>query len=568
MNSKELREKFLKYFEGEGHKVLPSSSLVPGETDPTVLFTTAGMHQFKRYYSEPTEAPSARVTTSQKCVRTGDIDEVGDKTHLTFFEMLGNFSFGYPDTEHSYFKRESIEFAWRFLTEELKIDKERIYATYFQGENGVAVDQESLEILKTVEGLDEIKPQGFDDNFWSLGTENSPGGPTVEFYVDGVEVWNLVFNEYTFVGGKYQPAKFKGVDTGMGFERLLCALDKSLDSVYHTDLFDAAHKKLHELLKNEDVTAERVILDHVRAAIFIINDGVLPSNKDKGYVLRRLIRRAIVKAQQIGITENFVNQIADQYFSSYEGVYSFDQQAILSELEKEEARFKSTLRDGLKQIASLKIITGKDLFDLYQSFGIPIEITFEESEKLGIGSSDDAADEYQDLFKKHQELSRTASAGMFKGGLAEAGEITTKYHTATHLLLAALRQVLGDHVYQKGSNITAERMRFDFSHPDKMTPEQIEEVERIVNAKIGEGLIVSLEEMTLEDAKSLGAMGVFESKYGDKVKVYTIGSPDDPYSCEICGGPHVGRTGDLGHFKVIKEEASSSGVRRIKAVLK
>jgi alanyl-tRNA synthetase len=585
MNSNELRQKFLKYFEGEGHKVLPSSSLVPGETDPTVLFTTAGMHQFKRYYSEPLEAPSARVTTSQKCVRTGDIDEVGDKTHLTFFEMLGNFSFGYPETEHSYFKKESIDFAWRFLTDELGLDKKRIYATYFQGENGVAEDRESFDILKTIEGLDEIKPQGFDDNFWSLGTENSPGGPTVEFYVDGVEVWNLVFNEYTFIGGEYKPAKFKGVDTGMGFERLLCSLNKDLDSVYHTDLFDAAHKKLHELLKNEDVTAERVILDHIRAAIFIINDGVVPSNKDKGYVLRRLIRRAIVKAQQIGITENFVIKIAEQYFSSYEGVYSFDQPTILGELEKEEGKFRHTLRAGLKKFEIMKTLkensiksttsaaffNGKELFDLYQSDGFPLELSLELAKEAGLPVRDQEVELFKHLSKSHQELSRTASAGMFKGGLAEAGEITTKYHTATHLLLAALRQVLGDHVFQKGSNITAERMRFDFSHPDKMTPEQIEEVEKIVNQKIDEDLTVSMEEMSLEDAKASGAMGVFENKYGDKVKVYTIGQTphiSEVFSREMCGGPHVTRTGELGQFKISKEEASSSGVRRIKAVLK
>ena len=597
MDSKELRQKFLKYFETKGHKVVPSSSLIPAETDPSVLFTTAGMHQFKRYYSEPEAAPSVRIATSQKCVRTGDIDEVGDNTHLTFFEMLGNFSFGYNSMTSSYFKGEAIEMAWDFLTNELKFEKSRLHATYFKGENGVAEDLESKKILETIEGLPKIIPQGFDDNFWSLGTENSPGGPTVEFYIDGIEIWNLVFNEYIFQNGKYAAAEYKGVDTGMGLERLLAVIN-DFENVYRADLFWPVIEKIREICaKNyeDNIESFRIISDHAKAAVFLINDGVLPSNKERGYVLRRLIRRAVVKAEQLGISGYFISSLAQKIFEIYDGVYfdchpehirfsqcklregsssnaALDSSAlpqndtlkmIKAELDKEESKFRHTLKEGLKLLNSQKEIDGKILFNLYQSYGLPLEISVEEAKRLGRDIDNTTIQQYNNLLLAHQEKSRTASAGMFKGGLAEAGEITTKYHTATHLLLAALRQVLGEGVFQKGSNITAERMRFDFSYPDKMTPEEIKTVEDIVNEKITENLPVILEEMPYADAKKSGAMGVFESKYGDKVKVYSIGS----FSREICGGPHVKSTAELGHFKIQKEESSSAGVRRIKAIL-
>lgn len=565
MNSIELRQKFLKYFESKGHKVVPSSSLIPAETDPSVLFTTAGMHQFKRYYSEPEAAPSASVTTSQKCVRTVDIVEVGDNTHLTFFEMLGNFSFGYPSMTSSYFKNEAIKMAWDFLINELTFDKSRLHATYFRGENGVAEDLESKKILAAIDGLPKILPQGWDDNFWSLGTENSPGGPTVEFYIDGIEIWNLVFNEYTFKNGKYVSSEFKGIDTGMGFERLLAVLN-DYENVYRADLFWPIIVKIKEICgKNYEDNTEsfRIIADHTKAAVFLINDGVIPSNKERGYVLRRLIRRAIVKAEQLGISGYFLNSLAEKVFEIYDGVYTSDKKLIADELNKEESKFRHTLKEGLKLLNSQKEIDGKILFNLYQSFGLPLEISVEEAKRRGVEIDNTTIEQYNNLIAEHQQLSRTASAGMFKGGLSEAGEITTKYHTATHLLLAALRRVLGKSVFQKGSNITAERMRFDFSYPDKMTPEQINEVENIVNQKIAEDLPIEMEEMSYDEAKKSGAMGVFESKYGDKVKVYSIGS----FSCEMCGGPHAKSTGELGHFKIQKEESSSAGVRRIKAVL-
>jgi len=596
MNSNDLRQKFLRFFEGKGHKVLPSASLVPSETDPSVLFTTAGMQQFKRYYSEPAEAPSPRIATTQKCIRTGDIDEVGDNTHLTFFEMLGNFTFGYPEKQDSYFKEETIQLAWEFLTQELGVDKSRIHATYFRGEKGVSEDTESLKILQSIDGLGKVESQGFDDNFWSLGTENSPGGPTVEFYIDGIEIWNLVFNEYILRNNAYEPAKFKGVDTGMGLERLICVLNQ-VESIYQTDLFDLPHQRLHILLKKEDPLAERIILDHIKAALFIIGDGVLPSNKDRGYVLRRLIRRAVVKGLQLGIEQNFLSDIALTIIRSYDKVYfeskkihefrddgveaikeELDEKSknILVQIEQEETKFRQTLIAGLGRLNSLREIDGKTAFDLYQSFGLPIEVTLEEAKRQNIPISEGAIEQFGSLLKGHQELSRTAAAGMFKGGLADTGEETKKLHTAAHLMLAALRQVLGNEVLQKGSNITAERLRFDFSYPEKMTDEQIRKVEDLVNEQIKLDLPVSVAEMSVDEAKQRGAMGVFESKYGEKVKVYSIGknislTPDGrsepPFSREICGGPHASATSELGHFKIVKEESSSAGIRRIKAVL-
>jgi alanyl-tRNA synthetase len=564
MTSKELRSKFIEFFKDNEHMVLPSAPLVP-EGDQSVLFNTAGMQQFKRFYTNPTEAPASRVTTCQKCIRTGDINEVGDDTHLTLFEMLGNFSFGYPEKENSYFKAEAIKMAWEFLTEVLKVDKNKIYATYFEGNEAVPADDESLELLRKVEGLKEVRPQWFDDNFWSLGTENSPGGPTVEFYINDVEVWNLVFNEYVMRDGKYVKSELKGIDTGMGLDRLLVGLNGQ-KSVYDTDLFELIIDKIKEKagsfhpFHGDDI---RIIADHVKAAAFLLNEGVLPSNKDQGYIVRRLIRRVIIKLNGLGVKHSILKEIVEPVFAVYEGVYEFGVHNILTELEKEENRFRVTLNDGLRLLQSKSSLTGKDLFDLYQSFGLPLEISLEEAKNHKIEVEPTAVLDYEELFKGHQELSRTASAGMFKGGLIGESEQTTKYHTATHLLLASLRQVLGEGIHQKGSNITEERMRFDFSYPDKMTDEQIKQTEDLVNQKIREDLLVTMEQMRLEDAQACGAMGEFTSKYGEEVKVYKIGD----FSAEMCGGPHVANTGILGHFKIVKEESSSSGVRRIKAVL-
>lgn len=570
MTSSELRKKFIEFFRDNDHMLVRPAPLVP-EGDVSVLFNTAGMQQFKKFYTSPGEAPNTRVVSVQPCIRTIDIAEVGDDTHLTFFEMLGNFSFGYPQKENSYFKTEAIKMAWEFLTVVLGVNKNRIYATYFEGTDDITADTESLEILKNIEGLKEIKPQGEDDNFWSLGVENSPGGPTVEFYIDGVEVWNLVFNEYVFSGGKYLPSEFKGVDTGIGFERLLTALNGH-KNVYETDLFLPIINCIKSISQSIHFFREkdfRIIADHVKAAVFLINQGVLPSNKDQGYIVRRLIRRTIIKLNSLGITGSVLRDIVQPVFNIYTGVYDFGVENVLSELEKEENRFKATLVDGLRMLKSKKSLTGKDLFDLYQSYGLPLEISVEEAKNNHIEVDPEAILAYDELFRGHQELSRTASAGMFKGGLVGESEKTVAYHTATHLLLAALRQVLGQEVHQKGANITDERIRFDFSYPEKMTPEQIQKVQDLVNSNIKKDLQVEMQEMSLDDARACGALGDFSAKYGDKVKVYKIASVEtgEIVSNEICGGPHVTHTGELGQFKIIKEESSSAGVRRIKAIL-
>jgi len=606
MTSSELRTKFLKYFEERGHKVIPSSSLVP-ENDPSVLFATAGMQQFKRFYAKPDEAPYACAASYQKCIRTGDIDEVGDDIHLTFFEMLGNFSFGYSEKEGSYFKEEAIKLGWEFLTEELNIEKDRMHASYFngKGEVGLSSDEESKKFIKEITKLsdDKIIGQPFNDNFWSLGTEGSPGGPTVEFYVDGIEVWNLVFNEFNLINGKYEPSQHKGVDTGMGLERLLTVINGK-KNVYETDLFESIIKKIEELSgrKYSDHQKEfRIITDHAKSAVFAICDGVLPSNKGAGYIVRRLIRRTVIKGRKVEIGNNFLADLSKSVFSIYKNAYielSKREERISGELDNEENKFRKTLERSileLKHIYSKAIggidpeklsrrtvikrnimrANGKDIFDLYQKYGLPIEVSQELMTEWGIRFDERTMKEAEEAFKSHQELSRTASAGMFKGGLADSGEQAIKYHTATHLLQQALREVLGEHVGQKGSNINAERMRFDFTYPDKMTPEQIEKVENIVNEKIKADLPITMEEMTPEEAKKSGAIGLFEHKYGDKVKVYSIGPSTrdarsgsrEYFSREICGGPHVTRTSELGHFKILKEESSSADVRRIKAVL-
>jgi len=586
-SSKNLRKRFLEFFNERGHKVMPSSSLLP-ENDPSVLFTTAGMQQFKRFYSNPEEAPAASIATCQKCIRTGDIEEVGDETHLTFFEMLGNFSFGYPEKSGSYFKKEAIEMAWEFLTGELKVEKKRISCTYFAGDKGIPEDHESHKLLKNVTGLEDAKilGTGFDETFWSLGTEGSPGGPTVEFYIDGVEIWNLVFNEYKFENGEYVASKLKGVDTGMGLERLVAVLQKRPD-IYQTDIFQLQIKEIEKMsgLEYGDKSdqecdkcwvdtrkAFRIIADHIKAAVFLINEGTDPSNKTQGYVLRRLIRRAIVQGFRLNINSNFLILLPDRLYEIYKGQYQFDEKKIEGVIDGEERRFGANLKAAILEIdsyqkhfqenSSMKV-DGHELFYLYQSRGLPLEIALEEIRRRGIGLEDNYHKKFNENSAEHQEKSRTASAGMFKGGLESGSEQATRYHTATHLLLAALREVLGDDVYQKGSNITTERLRFDFSHSDKMTEEQIKKVEDIVNEKIKEALPVMMEEMPVFEAKKSGAMGEFAEKYTENVKVYSIGN----YSKEICGGPHVKNTSELGHFKITKEESSSSGVRRIKAIL-
>jgi alanyl-tRNA synthetase len=578
------------------------------------------MQQFKRFYLFPNEAPETRITTCQRCVRTGDIDEVGDQTHLTFFEMLGNFTFGYPQTEGSYFKEQAIAWAWEFLTEELGIDKSRIYATYFRGENGVLADIESFEILKKIEGLTDIREQGFEDNFWSLGTEGSPGGPTVEFYVDDVEVWNIVFNELVLENGVYTSAGLKGIDTGMGLDRMAAMLQGKSD-VYQLESFAPIIQKIEELSglnygEGPDSQFEecwvdvrrafRIIIDHLKASAYIASEKLEPSNTNQGYILRRLIRRAVRYGWTIKINSlsSIVREIID--IEQLE-----NGERILNVITSEEEKFKKTIEEGLKKSESViasktplnedvysqimqaedkgeqlarvysgetpeglfgatsdeiknAYIGGKEAFNLFQTYGFPIEMIIEmaQEKKLFVDIRGFRAE-----LESHQEKSRTASAGMFKGGLADNKIETTRLHTAAHLLLAALRHELGDEIEQKGSNITEERLRFDFNYPEKLSDEQKQKIEDLVNLKIEEALPVTMQELSIEDAKNSGATGSFHDKYGDKVKIFTIGSMEEPFSREICGGPHVENTSELGRFKIAKEESSSSGIRRIKAVL-
>ena len=608
MTANELRKKYLDFFESKGHTIIPSASLVPRETDGSTLFTTAGMHPLVPYLLGEQHPGGNRVANVQKCVRTGDIDDVGDNRHLTFFEMMGNWSFG------DYFKKEAIVWSFEFLTDPkwLGLDKNRLYVTVFKGENVIPRDEEAIATWQKVfadagmevevAGEDEmiksnvrIIPLGTDDNFWIAGATGPCGGDTEMFYdmrpeegklegkfgdlVDSfriMEVWNNVFMEFNKTAeGKYEKLAKPNVDTGMGVERTLTVLDGEY-TVFETELFKPLFEKIAEISgsgyqdSDETKKAFRIIADHVRASVFMIADGVTPLNTGAGYVLRRLIRRAVRYGKLLGIEKDFTVSLAEiviQNFGDFYPELKKQREIIFAELKKEEEKFRKTLENGLKQFNKLSstAISGKDAFDLYQTYGFPLELTIEIAKEKGvIVDEKEAGDE----MKKHQDLSRTASAGMFKGGLADSGEETARLHTAAHLLLASLRQILGDHVFQKGSNITPERLRLDFSHPEKVVPEQLILIENLVNRAIEAKLDVLNEEMTLEQAKKLNAMGVFESKYGEKVTVYSIiNDAGEVVSREICGGPHAKNTGELGHFKIQKEEASSSGVRRIKAVL-
>ncbi len=599
MLAKELREKYLRFFEAKGHKRIPSASFIP-ENDPTVLFTTAGMHPLVPYLLGESHPQGKRICNSQKCLRTDDIDDVGDASHLTFFEMLGNWSLGDPNTPdgigpNGYFKKEAIEWSFEFLTKELNIHLDKLAFTVFEGEadNNILRDNEAAEIWRELGVSEErIKYLGKKDNFWGPAGQTGPCGPCTEmFYWTGagkapavfdpqdkkwVEIWNDVFMQYNKnINGKFEPLAQKNVDTGMGLERMVAVL-QGKNNVYETELFEPLIENIkcqspniksisNAEMSNEQILASRIIADHIKASTFLLAERLTPSNTERGYILRRLIRRAIRYGRLLGIEHNFTSCTASTVIAIYQDVYpelEKNQDFIFNELAKEEEKFSSTLSRGLKIFEKLvkNNISGKEAFDLYQTYGFPIEMTLElakEQEK----SVDEAG--FQQELKKHQELSRTAAVGQFKSGLADDSEQTTKYHTATHLMLAALREVLGDNIQQKGSNITAERIRFDFNFDRKLTTDEIKRVEDLVNEKIQERIPVVCEEMDTEKAKQQGAVGVFGHKYGDKVKVYTINS----FSKEICAGPHVQNTAGLGEFKIIKEEASSRGVRRIKAII-
>ncbi len=589
MKAKELREKYIEFFASKGHSVIKSAPLVP-ENDPTVLFTTAGMHPLVPYLLGEKHPVGARLVNYQKCIRTGDIDEVGDAVHLTFFEMLGNWSLG------DYFKKEAIGYSFEFLTspEWLNLPLDRLAFSVFAGDEDAPFDEEAYKIWLDL-GAPEARIAKLpkNDNWWGPAGQTGPCGPDSEmFYWTGplpapetfdsknklwVEIWNDVFMQYNKTAeGKYEPLAQRNVDTGMGVERVTAVLQGKA-TCYATELFQPLFEKLDEIREAqapaERCDSERIVVEHIRAATFIMADGVCPGNVDQAYVLRRIIRRAIREARKLGITSCFTDTMAQIVLDNYSDVYpelAQNAASIIDEFKQEEKQFAHTLEKGTREFEKLidkvpahvqnKVISGKNAFHLYETYGFPLELTEEMAAEKGFKVDRESFDK---AYKKHQELSRKGAEQKFKGGLADDSSATSNLHTATHLLHAALRKVLGEHVAQKGSNITAERLRFDFSHPDKMTKEQVAEVEAIVNKAISEKLAVSCSEMSVEEAKAQNAIGLFGDRYGEKVKVYSIGN----FSKEICGGPHAENTETLGKFKIKKEESSSRGVRRIKAVL-
>jgi len=613
MTSDSLRALFLNFFRSKKHAVIPSASLIP-ENDPTVLFTTAGMHPLVPFLLGEEHPGGRRLASSQKCIRTGDIDEVGDNRHLTFFEMLGNWSLG------DYFKAEAIAWSFEFLTskEQLGIDPSRLYVSVFEGDGDAPRDDETISEWKKqfalasieaevgdwkrgIQGNDKIFLYGKGKNWWGPAGETGPCGPDTEMFFDGIgladasahaegwngddpchpncdcgryiEIWNDVFMEYFKTKeGIFEKLKQKNVDTGMGLERTVAILNGI--EVYKTDVFASLIAIIERLSGKRygDVEAEsramRIVADHIRAATFILGDprGVAPSNTEQGYVVRRLIRRAVRYGKLIGISEMMTQTIAEAVIRQYGAEYpelKLNGGKILEALGSEEKKFATALEKGLREFSKLERIDGKIAFDLYQSFGFPLELTEELSRERGFSVD---AKIFAEEFKKHQELSRTASAGTFKGGLADHSEEIVRLHTATHLLHRALREVLGEHVEQRGSNITKDRLRFDFTHAQKLTPEEIHKVEERVNAAIEKNLPVHFEMLEVDEAKQRGAIGLFDDKYaklGGKVKVYFIGD----YSKEICGGPHVEATGSIGRFTIQKEEAVAAGIRRIRATI-
>lgn len=620
----EIRQKYLDFFKSKNHAIIPSAPLVP-ENDPSVLFNTAGMQPLVPYLLGEKHPLGTRLADVQKCVRTGDIDDVGDDTHCTFFEMLGNWSLG------DYFKDESIKMSWEFLTSKdwLALDPEMISVTVFEWDANAPRDEESANIWKSV-GMpeDRIAYLPAEDNWWAAGPTGPCGPDTEIFYWMGegkpprgsnkktdskmwMEIWNNVFMEYNRVDAQtLNKLPAQNVDTGMGIERCTVTLNK-MKSVYETDLFAPVLTKIKAIVgeTNYNERGARIIADHLRAATHMIADGVVPKNIDQGYILRRLIRRAIREAYKMGYEQPFATQIADIYIEQFSGIYESvrnNAEKIRTELSIEEEKFSKTLKNWLKEFNKIfwnqigpitvgnaedpafwnrmettneainkrwSVFSWEDIFHLFDTYGFPPEMTLELlKEKFekheAIFDEKIFMNEFKIAFEKHQELSRTAAAGKFKGGLADDGIETTALHSACHLMLAGLRKVLGEWVHQAGSNITAERLRFDFTYPEKMTPEQIKAVEDYVNEAIDSGLVVTMTNMPKEEARANGVEGSFWEKYPDIVKVYSmVGGNGITYSKELCGGPHIESSKEMGHFKIIKEESSSAGVRRIKAVL-
>ena len=592
MTSGELRSMWLNFFKSKGHAVIPSASVIP-ENDPTVLFTTAGMHPLVPYLLGSKHPAGTRLTDVQKCIRTGDIDEVGDASHLTFFEMLGNWSLG------DYFKKEMISWSWEFLTspEYLGLDKDKLAFTVFEGEGDIPRDEEAANYwMENGVKKENIYFLPREHNWWGPAGQTGPCGPDTEMFIIKdqppcgpncspacscgrfLEIWNDVFMQYNKTAdGQYVPMAKKNVDTGMGLERTVCTLN-GCKTVYETDAFTGIIAKISELSgkhyddDEETTKAFRIVADHLRTSTFIMGDprGVSPSNVDQGYVLRRLIRRAVRFGMGLGMPEGFTAEIGKVVIDQYAEVYpelKQNEAFVLEQFKLEETRFARTLRQGerefekaVSRMGESKVIDGVVAFNLYATYGFPIEMTRELAREHGL-TVDEAG--FEKHFAEHQKSSHAGAEQRFKGGLADSSAQSARLHTATHLLHAALRRVLGDEVAQKGSNITPERLRFDFSFGRKVTKDELTQVEALVNEWIKADVPVVMTETTVEDAKKEGAIGLFESKYGERVRMYTMGE----YSKEICGGPHASHTGELVSFKILKEESSSAGVRRIKAVI-
>lgn len=581
MKGIELRNKFLEFFKSKNHTIISGAPLIP-ENDPTVLFTTAGMQPLVPYLKGEKHPGGTRLADYQKCVRTNDIDEVGDNRHLTFFEMLGNWSLG------DYFKQDSIRFSYEFLTKVLNIPSEKISVTCFGGDSDAPRDEEAAKVWEEC-GIpkERIYFFGKDDNWW--GQEAGPCGPDTEIFYDTgakpccescnpscdcgkyIEIWNNVFMQYNKKDdGTYEPLAQKNVDTGMGLERMLFLL-QGKNNVFETELFSPIIDKVRSLSLEPNDESLRIISDHMRSSSLLICDGVLPSNVGQGYILRRLIRRTIRHMRKIGFDVDRITEVCETLVDSLSDMYpelNTNKDNIIEQIKKEKNRFMNTLIKGEKEFGKilnkLKIensdmIDGHSLFRLYDTFGFPPEVTAELAKENGLKVDMEG---YKKLFEEHQNKSRQETAGTFKGGLADHSEVTVAYHTVAHLLLESLQRILGNHVEQKGSNITSERVRFDFSHPEKVSREILDKVENMINEQIDRGLVVTCEEMPLDKAREYGAKGVFNSKYGEMVKVYTIGD----FSKEICGGPHVDNTSKLKHVKIVKEESAASGIRRVKVV--
>ncbi len=613
MTSKEIREKFLEFFKERDHAVVSSSSLIPDDT--SVLLTTAGMQQFKKYFTGELDVKKdfgkANAVSVQKCFRTSDVDEVGDASHLTFFEMLGNFSFG------GYFKKKAIQYAYDFIVKELGLAID--YVSVFSGDSELPPDVESEKIWKSL-GVTDIKKFGREDNFWGPTGSEGPCGPTTELYIGDIEVWNIVFNEYYCdAQGKLTKLKQPGIDTGMGLERLVMAVQKA-PTIFDTDLFQQIIDSIIEIIGDKPISKVRLIADHLKAAAFLIADGVEPSNVDAGYILRRLIRRAMLAHYKYisgGLDPHFYEKPVEAIVSIYKDEVQYKllekKEEITEIFERETKRFSRTLENGLKvfgrrmktidlknlpqtnipDLSSVEgfpgytpsVISGKWLFDFYQSFGFPLELSLEELESRGFRftnlEKEKLLKEFQQEMEKHKEISRAGAGqkfgghglvldtGELKAGSEEEAKKATRLHTATHLLHQALRDVVGSAVSQRGSDISAERTRFDFSLERKLTPDELKRVEDIVNEKIKENLLVKHKEMTKEEAEKTGALSFFKEKYPDVVKVYYIGEDlEKAYSKEFCAGPHVERTGEIGKFKILKQESVGRDVKRIRATVK